>query len=122
MSYCRWSTDNYSCDIYAYESCFDGFEINVASYKYKGCVPKVDYKLIASGDTSKFSEQYAAQLKYLETCGTRSIGLKYDGETFSCDTLEEMKDILIMLVNEGYSLPDYVLNDIDEEIKELRNV
>ena len=116
MSYCRWSTDNFRCDIYTYESVYGGYEINVASSRYNEPIPEVDYSLLESGDNTKFANQYSAQSRHLETCGTKPIGLKYDGKSFSCDTVVELIDTMLMLREEGYRFPDYVIEDMKEEM------
>lgn len=36
MSYCRWSSNNFECDIYAYESKF-GYEIHIKNGKSFHC-------------------------------------------------------------------------------------
>lgn len=38
MSYCRWSSDDYQCDIYAYEA-EDGFVVHVASSRKRFIEP-----------------------------------------------------------------------------------
>jgi len=121
MSYCRWSTDNFRCDIYAYESCMGGWEIHVASHRYNEPIPEVDYDLLwgSQQNIKKFVRQRRKQSKYFKKCGSTEIGLTYDGESFNAGTLEEFRDIMIMLRNEGYRFPDYVFSDIKEEMDVL---
>lgn len=42
------------------------------------------------------------------------------GETFNDGTLEEFKARLLFLRSQGYIFPDYVLECVDEEIKEAQ--
>lgn len=42
MSYCRFSSDNWGSDVYAYES-GDGVAVHVAASKYVGDVPRVTF-------------------------------------------------------------------------------
>lgn len=72
MSYCRWSSDNYRCDVYALESDL-GYEINVAVGRYPEPIPEVDYSLLngTESDLIKFNDQRHAQSEYLKgKCGT----------------------------------------------------
>lgn len=109
MSYCRWSSDSFKCDLYAYES-DEGFVIHVASYKIIGEVPKVDINLILGED--KNMEEYLRQSKisseWMESCKREPIGLPFDGESFTLDTEEEMYAKMIELKNIGYRVPDYI--------------
>ena len=38
MSYCRWSSLDYTCDIYAYESAY-GYEVHIAHSRRMGPQP-----------------------------------------------------------------------------------
>ena len=79
MSYCRWSSMNHRCDVYAYES-DDGFVVHVAKRRY----------------LPDFSD-------------LEDIGLPYDGETFTYDTENEMLAGLAELAHVGYVVPPSLL-------------
>lgn len=119
MSYCRWSTDNFKCDIYAYES-DAGFVIHIASYKIVGEPPAVDIKLLMKENSTKEDQQeYIRQSKinsaWMNKCERVPIGLPYDGESYTLDTAQEFYDKMIELREVGYRFPDYVLEVIKEE-------
>ena len=116
MSYCRFSSNNWNCDIYAYESCMGGWEVHVAANRIVGNIPKVDYGLIKDGEYEKFSKQHKAQMEFLRNCKRKEIGLSMDGESFNCPTLIDFKQKMIELREAGYNFPDYVLEDIEYEI------
>lgn len=42
MSYCRWSSMDFKCDLYIYEA-EDGIAIHVASNRVIGDVPAIDW-------------------------------------------------------------------------------
>lgn len=69
-----------------------------------------------------FAAAEKAKSEWLQKCERKPIGLKYDGESFTCETLEKFKDTLLMLRAEGYIFPDYVLDDIDYEMNERNNL
>lgn len=118
MSYCRWSSDNFKCDVYAYESCYGGFEIHIASARYVGEIPEVDSKLLNNKKQhKKFISQLNAQSEFLETCKTEEIKLKHSGENFNVDTVQELGEKLIELKKLGYHIPEYVFERISKEIQ-----
>lgn len=119
MSYCRWSSNNYGCDIYAYESA-NGYEVHVASNRVVGDIPKTNIRLLMDGGEAEQKEYVAqskAQSEFLETATRKKIGLSCDGESYTLTTLEEFRDKLIELRKEGYIFPDYVFEDIRFEIE-----
>ena len=116
MSYCRFSSDNYACDVYVYESCYGGFDVHVAAYRYVGDIPKLPKY---SPETAK--EYYRAadeQVRILENLEKENIGGKYDGEKFNCETLGHLLICLEDIENAGYNVPSWVIDDIRNEIEE----
>lgn len=124
MSYCRFSSDNWKCDIYMYEgNC--GWTIHVATKKPIGDVPPL---LPMPGvnhtreELNAFIESWHTQQRWLETCKYKSIELPSDGESFYNLPLDEAYEKLIELKGEGYWIPDDVLVAVKEELEENNNV
>ena len=118
MSYCRWSSDNWKCDVYCYEDCSGGWTTHVASQKHVD-VPEANFPEENTKEAKdKWAKEMKEQMKHLETCTMRPIGLAYDGETFNDPTLEEFKERLTMLKEAGYNVPAYVFETIDDEIND----
>jgi hypothetical protein len=115
MSFCRWSSDDFRCDIYAYES-EAGFIVHVASSRYLGDIPRVPFILDVSNE--EFIKAYNAQHEFLKTAKQQKIGLEHDGETFQYDSLPEMLGGLRDLKNKGYRIPDWTFKEILREITE----
>ncbi len=120
MSYCRWSSDSFRCDIYAYEHVNGGFMIHVAGNRIPDDAPRAP-DLPAPGDT-KAIQRYMAEQKawhdYLKICERRPIGGGCDGQSYCEPDLEHLKARLLILREKGYRFPNYVLSMIDEEMKE----
>lgn len=114
MSYCRWSSDNWKCDLYCYPDVNGGYTTHIAGNRVVGAVPEELDILTAEPDAWVASHKRA--MDWLETAQRRPIGLPHDGATFRDATLEEFKARLLMLRAAGYCFPDYVLAEIDEEI------
>ena len=121
MSYCRWSTDNFKCDVYAYESCYGGWQIYIASHRYEDGIPLVDNNLLIKEKTKEWTEQYIKQSKWLETAKFEPIGLPLDDGDIVCETLPDFLAKMQEIKKAGYHIPDWVFDDIKEEIKETIN-
>lgn len=110
MSYCRFSSDDFRCDIYAYESA-EGFIVHVASVRYLGDIPKLQ-PTPEQGDDSGWKawhKAHSAQSEFLLTAKTEPIGLLSDGEVFVFPTEDEMFAGCLVLKEAGYSIPEYML-------------
>ena len=119
MSYCRWSSDDYRCDLYCYET-NSHFVIEVASYRVGEDLPRIgDYP--SGGDLEAHQKWIRAeeeQMRILRTMARTPIGGPHDGGSFWVKTLGEFLHILQMLRAEGYNYPNYVLEEVEREIDE----
>lgn len=119
MSYCRWSSDNWKCDLYCYgsETCI---VTHVAGRRRVGDIPDDRWADFISGKitSEEYTKLYKAQMDAVEACEFEDINLPHAGETFEDDDLESFKARLLYLRGLGYNFPDYVLEDVDREIAE----
>lgn len=121
MSYCRWSSDNFNCDVYAYEHVDGGFAIHLCGGRYKGEIPKNDMSFLKDNteeNRKKYIDSSTKQSAYLKTCGTEPIGLPHAGETFMMPDLESFYEKMVELKEIGYRIPKYVFEGIQQEIKD----
>lgn len=119
MSYCRWSTDNFACDLYAYAEAAGVFTIHVAAQRYVGDIPKLpDWNENPTVYLAAINKQHA----FLLDAKQERIGLPHDGETFNEETLQDFLDRMIYLRRVGYRFPDYVIDEIKEEIDESKKI
>ena len=121
MSYCRWSSMNWMCDLYCYEDVNGGWTTHVASSRrMREPRPNDDrtMMLMAKGRISpeQFGKRHEMTMADLERIPLEPIGLPYDGEEFNDATLEAFHSRLHMLRKAGYRFPDYVLEDVAEEM------
>lgn len=117
MALCRWSSMNWSCDLYIYEGCDGQWHTHVAGNRIVGVVPEVDntifHKDVYTEELGKiWAEQHKAQMSFLESCERKPIGLKYDGQSF-VDDKETLLSRLQMLKGEGYNFPEITEEDIE---------
>lgn len=92
MSYCRWSSDGFTSDVYCYES-DAGFVTHVANKRHD--------RRREIGDHSEIP--------------MHEIGLAHDGATFVDAGPREMAETLRKLREEGYRVPEYVFGDLEKE-------
>jgi hypothetical protein len=114
VSYCRWSSNNWDCDLYCYADCDGGYTTHVAWNRVVGTTPEVPpINDVAPGEWLK---AHRAQMAFLKTAKHKRIGLPYDGQSFSDETLEEFLDRVTMLRDVGYHVPTWLIDDIREEM------
>lgn len=120
MSFCRWSSDNYKCDLYCYEDVAGGITTHVAGLRYVGDIPELPP--IDKVPPSEYVKAFNKQIKALEKCPTVKIGLPYDAEFFNDPDYEAFLKRLLHLREVGYKFPDRVLDEIREIIaNEVKN-
>jgi hypothetical protein len=115
VSYCRWSSDDFKCDLYCYASS-QGYTTHVANSRHIGDAPHLDWATLTSKDSAEFHKQYTEQMEWLSTAQREPIGLPYDGESFDDPDLESFLATVTMLRDAGYHVPPHVFDAIWEEM------
>lgn len=115
MSYCRWSSADWSCDLYCYEG-GHGYVTSVASSRLQADTPCPAFRW--DGTADDMLNSYNAQENWMAGAKHVPIGGPHDGADFLDPTLEAFRARLIMLREAGYSFPDEVLARVDAEIAE----
>lgn len=120
MAYCRWSSDNWNCDLYCYEDVSGGFTIHIAGRRRIGEIPSDRWEDFMSGriGAEEFAKLHREQLDVADNLPLIHIDLPHAGECFNEASLEEFKNRLLYLRGLGYNFPDHVLDQIDQEIRE----
>lgn len=121
MSYCRWSSDNFQCDLYCYES-DGGYVTSVACNRVLLPIPEVNFGSIQNGTWVMADYEKRQALSDLAhdpmLNPSINIGLSRDGESFLDGELESFLARLESLKEEGYRFPDYVIKNVQEELAE----
>lgn len=120
MSYCRWSSDSFRCDLYCYEDASGGWTTHVAGRKrvLPDDVRDADAGLLKI-DSTEWVRRHNAFMAALDQYPLVDIDLPHAGETFNDATLEEFRERIVWLKGLGYRVPDCVLEAIDQEIADL---
>lgn len=137
MSYCRWSSMNFKCDLYIYETVGglvgnDGdFIIHVAGNRVIDETPdeRAAWSKFVSAAADNTSPEYVASrdayfsahkslMDFLETAEREDIELPYAGATIVMKDREALITKLLELRALGYVFPDVVFERLEEEMAE----
>ena len=114
MSYCRWSNDDFHCDVYVYEE-ETVFMIHVASSRYQFKEPISAPVSPTKDGMNAWMARHRELSRMVGEADIVTIGLPHDGESFSFDTADECADELVRLKALGYNVPQYVIDQLREE-------
>jgi hypothetical protein len=125
MSYCRWSSMGFQCDLYCYEDVDGGWTTHVAGLRRIGIPPQPvepeDYEADDYLDKlDEFVDSFNLWVKAVAACENEPIGLPFDGMSFNDPDLEGFYSRLTELRALGYRFPDEVLEEVVAEIWEER--
>jgi hypothetical protein len=113
MSYCRFSSLDFKCDVYAYGGGPQGrITVHVAEFRYAGDIPPL-YEIQTEGDANerrRWQRSQRAQLDAIRTATLHKIGGVYDGQTFHVMP-DEFPPLLETLREAGYVFPLSLLED-----------
>ena len=107
MSYCRWSSGQFNCDVYCYES-DRGYCVRVATRRTAG-IPSY-------AENTNPIEKALKLAEWLKTAEYKPIGLPYDGEDFYFDDPASCAEWLVHLKETGYNVPQYAIDALMEEV------
>lgn len=123
MSYCRWSSDDFKCDVYVYESVHGGWQTHIAGRRRVGLetLPPSPYEpsRIREMDSVEWLELYRAYHAVLKELPFEDIDLPHSGESFVDRSPGECADRLMKLREIGYHVPQYAIDSLREEQAEM---
>ncbi len=119
MSFCRFSSDDFQCDLYCYEDMYGGYRTQVAQSRVvfnQPLPPKIDF---TSGRMDDWLARHQVVQSMVREAKRKRIGLPFDGENFVDETLEDFLQRLLNLRKAGYRFPDSVIDAVKAEMAEL---
>ncbi len=113
MAMIRWASDS---DVYVYES-FNGYVVHIAGARWKfseeyPCPVLGDY--INTGRLSEYNKDCTEAYEHAELI---DIEMEEAGRTFSFENLISVRSLLLTLKEEGFMIPQYGLDRIQQEIE-----
>ncbi len=112
MSYCRFSSDGFMCDVYVYKDTSGGWTTHVAATRLIERAPGYWWKGITKDE---FKEVYDRYAKHMDTTERKSIGLCYDAQSFNDPTPGDCASRLEELKAMGYNVPQYAIDTLHKE-------
>jgi len=124
VSYSRWSTDDFKCDLYVYANVSGKWTIHVAGNRTIWLVDlpeEVPWPPRDEDQAHRFVHRHLEVLHMMDekhegaNYRRESIELPYAGETFNLDSPGEAADTVAMLRDLGYSVPYDVIDELRAE-------
>lgn len=123
MSYCRWSSEDFTSDVYVYETFSDDpaglFITHVACSKHDITLPPLppisEWEAFGFDKVAEIRKQRNALLQAAELV---PLNGPHDGESFEDIGLPALLERLLYLQSVGYRVPGYALARIRREILE----
>ena len=110
MSYCRWSTDDFRCDVYVYES-KNGYEINIAALRHR--LTDAELPPPVPFDTNNLMPWFRRMdtvSDLIRRTKRYPIGLPFDGESFCEPSPKDAAVRLQEIKGAGYNVPQDVID------------
>jgi hypothetical protein len=125
MSYCRWSSDDYQCDVYVYQSDY-GYECHVAGRRRDFAraglnVPEpVEF---SAENADAWVARHVAVGTLLDDerwddpnfVGWAHLPEPYAGESYTVATAQECADLLRQIRAAGFNVPESVIEKLQQE-------
>ncbi len=123
MSYCRFSSDQFRCDVYVFEHCGGWWQIYVAGNKLVSDTPRPEF---TAGDwwargeegIAAYTACDTALCEWMEQAQRVAIELPHAGEGFELGSPGDCADTLVMLKELGYVVPQSAIDALREEAAE----
>lgn len=115
MSYCRFSSNDYQCDVYVFADCMGGYTTHVAAMRVAFKSPLPPAVTECANNLDKWLDRYNTVSDMLRVADHVPIGLPHDGDSFRDDTPGECADRLEGLRAMGYRVPQYAIDALRAE-------
>jgi hypothetical protein len=121
MSYCRWSSDNFMCDLYVYANVSGAWTIHVATNRITTPPPALRWPTDPkdSEQLEQFRQDRIVRQAILDAAEHLPIGLSCDGKTFDLGSPGECADKCDELAAIGYRFPSGIIAALREEQAEM---
>ena len=121
MSYCRWSTNDFQCDVYVYEDVAGGWTTHVACNRVLYNEPLPDPVPFDKESIDAFIERHNKVMEMVNNAERVPIGGPSDGQSFNDATPGKCADWLEVLRSEGYIVPQFAIDTLKEEEAECEH-
>ena len=115
MSYCRFSSDDFQCDVYVYADVSGGYTVHVAGRRTVFKEPLPPHIEWSADNLAPWLERHAKVSDMCDTAEHADIDLPQAGEGFYSLPLDEAIAKLIELKGIGFNVPQYAIDALKDE-------
>jgi hypothetical protein len=119
VSYCRWSSDDFQCDLYVYGAS-DGITIYVAGQRHAIPADKLPPP-VDDNDEDAWVKRHMAVMELVRVAPLEPIGLPFDGEAYYGLTELDAAAKIRELIAVGYRCDPSVADELESEGRPLRS-
>ncbi len=123
MSYCRFSSNDFQCDVYVYASVGDFIAIHVAGSRVTPDTPPPpsigDWWARGEAGVEDFMARDKAVQAWLATAERKPIGLPHDGQSFQEPDEAAAADRMEALRAAGYNVPQAAIDALRDDAKAI---
>lgn len=119
MSYSRWSTNDFQCDVYVYANVNGCWTIHVAGNRIVYKAPLPDPVPFDRDHSVEWFDRYRQVMAMVDNAERAPIDLPHAGDSFDEPTPGACADRLAELKKLGYNMPDDVIPALRQEQEEL---
>lgn len=112
MSYCRFSSDSFRCDVYVFDDVMGGITTYVAGNRSEGDTERPILPRYTEENADAYFEADKALSEWLDTARRVPIELPHAGERFNHGNEKECGENLIRLKAIGYNIPQAVIDSL----------
>ena len=116
MSYCRFSSMDFLCDLYVYEA-YDGFAVHVARSRPDWTPPEPRWNIIMDAGKvpgGEWQRRQDAYMEALDSAERKAVNHRWAGESFYGLELDEAYDMCAAARADGLNVPESLLPDLYE--------
>ena len=114
MSFCRFSSHDFRCDFYAYES-LHGFELHVAALRVEWDPPPSPLTNLQL-PPDEWQDLYHRYHQAYNAAPKHRIDHPEAGSCHTLPSLQDLRDKIADLVSQGFQAPPLLLADLDHQI------
>lgn len=118
MSYCRWSSDDFQCDVYCYADTLGGYATHVAANRAIPAEPLPPKVPFDPQHMDAWLARHEKVMGMIAKAERHPIGLPHDGESFNDPSPDLAADRLMELREAGYRVPQYAIDALRQEAME----
>lgn len=118
MSYCRWSDDDFKCDVYCYEDLSGMWITCVAGKRLDFTGAELPPPVVYSDDPEGWARRRSEVTNIVKTLPLAEIDLPRAGSVMRDPAPAEAAGTLETLREIGYNVPQYAIDALREEADE----